>query len=1820
MNTLSKLLKINILAAISLLYIFSGCSKKSVEMPDVISSHTSGVVSVKSPIRVNFQFPVIGDNEVGKNVPEKLVTFSPKAEGKAFWISQTAFEFIPENSFESDKEYKCKLDLRALSDTLKTSYEFSFRTLKPSVSFLFQHILATEFDNNSGYTLVGTLVLTDYVSFEKVQNVIDAKIDKRNLKVDYQQTTGLNINITIDSIYRSDNEQVLKINFDGSAINAKEKSEFVLNIPPVNEFRHITGNVLYQPEPVIVISFSDILQANQDLTGLIQLNGKSPSQVVVDKNVVRVYPRITEYGDIVVEMFRGIRSAKGMTMAQNQTFTVHVEREKPQVRKSSSKIISAPTQQGALFEFEAARLKAVDVRIYQIFQNNIIQFLQVNDYQDNWELERVGKVVYQSTINIEGQAESTHQGWSKYYLDLSKLVEKEIGALYHVQIGFRKQHAIWDCSESEEKNRDDINDTDFWDRFDDYSYGEYSWDYSDNPCEDAYYGFRRAIKHNYISSNIGLIAKRDGKNQLTVFATTINQNQPLSKCVIKVLNYQQQVLAEVETNSEGKAEFTDMEEAYFVIAETKEDRNYLRIPPYESLSVSNFDVEGVETRDGINAFAFTERDVYRPGDTVFVGFIINDALKTIPPTHPIQVYVTNSNGQPEFETSFQYKGESMHRIDIPTAPDALTGRWTIRFTIGKKQFYKRVRIETIRPNRMEIIHDIAQTTLNQNFTANILVKWLHGGSAANQDFAVDAVTSAFDIRFSSLKGYTFNNPYVDEYAEEWSVLKTKLNNEGKTSFRINLPSGLKSSAYKTTYTFRATEPGGQFTTSSAQTVVSPYNNLTGMKLPEPDGQWGQFQSGKQYSVSLILTDLEGKTVARNQNVKVNIYKRNWQWWYQSSRNDYSYMTGANITPVISKNVSINGGSGSFDFAIKDDWGYYQIYVENNNTGQVVAGMIRVGDDGYSGSKTGKDASIIELTLDKEEYALDETITLTFPSSQGGKALVSLENGSEIIKSEWIETTDNYTTYTTKATAAMSPNFYFNVTFLQPFEKTVNDLPLRLYGIIPCKVVNPESQLFPKIDAPDKSNCNEPFVVKVSEQNGKEMRYMLAVVDEGLLGITSYKTPNPWEYFHKKVALGVTSWDLFDWVMGAMSGVVGRVIGIGGDDGEVSQSPASLNTQFKAVVKVLGPFNLKKRGSDTHKIELPSYLGAVRVMAIASTEKSWGVDDKRVTITSPLLITASTPRVLTPGDKFDIPLNIFGSEETQRKINIEVKNISNLSLAQNNVSVTLDNNFRGTKSIQCNVKSIVGQAALTIEATDGKHKATYDIKIPIENPTPVLYEVENKSLSTDDSWKVDVKPIGAQLTNSAVLELSTLPPIDLEKHLDFLIRYPYGCLEQTTSIGFPLLYVDKLIDLEEDRKNMLNSVLSETIKRIYGFQDATGVLNYWQGTTCYYEWADIYAGDFLIEAEKKGHAVDQNVMNSWLKVQRQIASKWVDKGAVSRFNQAYRLYVLARANKADVGAMNRLRNSKESELQTNLMLAMAYAENGRAKTARELISTSVSSDNEKLWRYTFGSSVRDISMKVLALLSVENNTEAFDLLLNLSEELSKRGWHSTQSIGFMLRAIGTYVTKAGLAESIEVKYSINKEKEKTLKTKNPFARIEIPIQGSENQTVTVTNKSKAATFARLINSGKPMPSDIEAVSNSLIIRDQYVNSDNRIIDITNIKQGDDFIAEIIIENPATEPNLENVAIEFTAPAGIEIINPRLTDSEDAINESSYTYRDYRDNKVYTFTDLRSGEKKVFRFRINATFVGEFYFPPVYCSQMYNDAINARTESKVVRISK
>ena len=342
-----------------------------------------------------------------------------------------------------------------------------------------------------------------------------------------------------------------------------------------------------------------------------------------------------------------------------------------------------------------------------------------------------------------------------------------------------------------------------------------------------------------------------------------------------------QIIEKKTTDETGRADFTQGKDIYFILAENSTDRNYLKLPPNEKLSTSNFNVEGIEARDGVKTYIFTERDVYRPGDTIFMGFIIHDLKNTIPNTHPIQVYVTNSNGQNMFETRFQYKGEPFHRIEIPTKSDALTGFWNAHFTIGSKEFTKRFRVETIRPNRMEIIHNIPDTITNKMTQANIFVQWLHGGSAGNQEFMTDAKAIPFSINIKMHPNFIFNNPYETDYTQEWSVIKTKLDENGRANLNIELPKGVQAAVYKVNYAFRAVEPSGQFTISSTSTLISPYENLTGINIPAPDGQWEQYQSDKKYTGKIILTDIKGNIKKINDQVDIKIYKRNWKWWYQS---------------------------------------------------------------------------------------------------------------------------------------------------------------------------------------------------------------------------------------------------------------------------------------------------------------------------------------------------------------------------------------------------------------------------------------------------------------------------------------------------------------------------------------------------------------------------------------------------------------------------------------------------------------------------------------------------------------------------------------------------------------------------------------------------------------------------------------------------------------------------------------------------------------------------------------------------------------------------
>ncbi len=242
--------------------------------------------------------------------------------------------------------------------------------------------------------------------------------------------------------------------------------------------------------------------------------------------------------------------------------------------------------------------------------------------------------------------------------------------------------------------------------------------------------------------------------------------------------------------------------------------------------------------------------------------------------------------------------------------------------------------------------------------------------------------------------------------------------------------------------------------------------------------------------------------------------------------------------------------------------------------------------------------MLMFTTDKEKYNVGEKAVVSFPSSEGGRALVSLENGSKVVQTYWVPTKKGETQMEIPVTGKMAPNVYIHITLLQPHATTANDSPIRLYGIVPIEVVDKNTILQPQIAMPDVLRPEQKTTIKVSEKNGKPMTYTLAVVDEGLLDLTRFKTPNAWDAFYAKEALGVKTWDIYDDVIGAYGGKINQVFSIGGD-ADLGGGKAKKANRFKPVVMYFGPFTIGKGQTRLHDIKLPKYIGSVRTMVVAA---------------------------------------------------------------------------------------------------------------------------------------------------------------------------------------------------------------------------------------------------------------------------------------------------------------------------------------------------------------------------------------------------------------------------------------------------------------------------------------------------------------------------------------------------------------------------------------------------------------------------------------------
>jgi len=497
-----------------------------------------------------------------------------------------------------------------------------------------------------------------------------------------------------------------------------------------------------------------------------------------------------------------------------------------------------------------------------------------------------------------------------------------------------------------------------------------------------------------------------------------------------------------------------------------------------------------------------------------------------------------------------------------------------------------------------------------------------------------------------------------------------------------------------------------------------------------------------------------------------------------------------------------------------------------------------------------------------------------------------------------------------------------------------------------------------------------------------------------------------------------------------------------------------------------------------------------------------------------------------------------------------------------------------------------------------------------------------TLQPGESFTQNYLPLGINGTNSGSLELSTLPPINLKKRLSYLLQYPHGCVEQTTSAVFPQLFLDKLTDLNDKQKATAEANVKSGIAKLKGFQNTDGGLSYWPGSGDSDEWGTNYASHFLIEAQNMGYTLPVGLFDGLIKFLKNKSSNWVPNSNNfygGDLSQAYRLYVLALAKRSDMAAMNRLKSFEYLSTAAKWRLAAAYKLAGQSDAATKLI-TNLPTDIKPYLQSggTYGSDSRDQAMILETLTLLNKNKEATQLLLSLSAKLGTDDWYSTQTTAYSLIAIAKFCGANTKKTSLKYAYALNgKSKNASLQTY--YAQETLPAKGN----VSIKNTGDRVLFTRLILQGQPAAGQNNFLPNQpnvLEMNVEYKLLNGKILNPAIIKQGTDFYAEVTLKNPGQLGPYEQMALTQIFPSGWEIINTRLNDNESILGSSPFNYRDIRDDRVLTYFNLRENQSVKYKVLLNASYIGKYYLSAVQCEAMYNNNISAHYNGSWVQVVK
>lgn len=1539
--------------------------------------------------------------------------------------------------------------------------------------------------------------------------------------------------------------------------------------------------------PSVCLEFSEALQGGRQVNYADYLNITPPVKAAINARDDRLCIEGVSHGqNYEIQVRTGLPAASGARLAADASFNAEVPDRSPNVGFRGATYV-LPRSGGQGLPLTTVNVDTVQVQVLRINDRNLMQQInneRITNSLDGYDIDdiadRSGESLWSGTMAIEGGERNQEITTA---IPMNEVLTRTEPGIYIVT--------------------------------------------AQSIDGEVYHWSSRATQW-LVVTDLG-ISTMQGDDGLHVFIRSLASALPLANVELRLYARNNGELGTSRTDASGHALFDPgllrgeggrspaALMAYSRLG-SQLDFNYLNLT-YPTFDLSDRGVEGRAAPGPVDVYLYTERGVYRPGESVELMALMRDSSAKALTGLPLTLKLFRPDEVEAEQRTLTAETLGGFHTTLALANNARTGRWTVRAytdpqseAVGEATFS----VEDFVPQRIKLeLESAAQAlTPGESIAVKARGRFLYGAPAAELNTQAEIVLREDPEPYPQFKNYQFGLVQESFEAQRFDLTTPATDDAGEALLDVSLDEVPDTTRpLKAVVRVSLFEPGGR-----------PVNQVLGLPYrtqPYAIGIRPRFNGsvpiGQPAGFDVVAVGPDGQPRAV-EGLRYELFREdyNYYWFYRNNRWDYKLII-QDSDPVASRTLSLSANQPQELTQPALDWGNYRAEIYDPNTG--VASSVRF-DVGWFVNPSADDTpDKLQVTLDKPVYQAGETARIYVKAPFAGEVLLAVA-GNTLHTTKSFNLPADGTTIDLPVNADWGPGVYVTATAFRPGDNTSQRGPGRAIGLAWLKLDPAPRTLDIAIQVPTEVLPRQTIQLPVQINGatpGESLYLTLAAVDEGILQLTDFVSPNPLDYYLGKRKLGMELLDIY-----------GRLIEAGGRPGKLRSGGDGFGRQLdgsgvrtvKTVALFSGPLQVGADGKVSIPLELPDFNGELRLMAVAWNPTQLGKASTPLLVRDPLVARAYLPRFLAPGDSGQLTLSVQNLSAAAGEYRVRLSTEGAVELADNRefVFTVSDSKVQNRAEQPYTLRGLtpgVGHIHLQVDGPNGM-TLSRDWEIGVRPAQAYVSTRSTRRLPPGETLRLDRSLFANYLpgTVEAKISLASRPNLNVPTLLQQLDRYPYGCLEQTTSRALPLLYFNKVAKAwigEQATESALRQRVQDAIQRILTMQRYEGGFGLWNPDSPAEYWLTAYALDFLSRAREEKYLVPETPYTrglDWL--EQQLSDSNYDGPALAA--RAYALYVLARAQRAAIGDLRYLHDNYLLELPTSLsraQLGAALARYGDMTRAREAFAAAQETDGARpnYYLHDYGTELRD--QAALAALGNEagllDNNLLESLAAKLAEQLNERTYTSTQEQVWLLLAANTL-----LGQPTELRLALNSKA--IPQATDPFYLS--PNSSEIEQGVALTNQGQQPLWYVLDSSGIPS-ADQPAEQKGFTITRRYYNRAGEPVDLNQISQNEMLV--VLITGEAQSDEHHQALVVDLLPAGLEIENARLANNASAedfawLPDLSDTLNtELRDDRFVAALDLDTDQRGfALAYLVRVVTPGTYRLPAIYIEDMYKPWYFAR----------